>query len=99
MHIVNTMSILSWRANTTAPNRSDTVPTNASTTAPRNTGDNPSCGEACSSAADTPFGLAARCVAGKHVTVGHECIDQVGGVEQQQDNRDTKAQPLVDQGG
>src|SRR5262247_3904926 len=51
--IVNTMSILSWRANTAAANRSDTVPTNASMTAPRNTGDNPSCDEVASSASET----------------------------------------------
>jgi hypothetical protein len=45
--------MLSWRANTTAAKRSDTVPTSASTTAPRNTGDKPSCEEVASSAAET----------------------------------------------
>jgi hypothetical protein len=40
--------------------------------------------------------LAARRVAGEHVPVRHEGVDKVGGIEQQQHDRDRKAEMLVD---
>ncbi len=44
-----------------------------------------------------PGRLAARRVSGEHVAVGHQGVDEVGGVEQQQHDRDAEAQPLVGQ--
>jgi len=48
---------------------------------------------------NTPFGLTARRFAGKHVAMGDEGVDEVGGIEDQQDERDAEAQPLVNQQG
>ena len=46
-------------------------------------------------AGDTPFGLAAARVSCKGVAMGEESVEQIGGVNNQQDDCDTEAQPLI----
>jgi hypothetical protein len=48
-------------------------------------------------AGETPFGLATWRVAGEHVAMGEEGVDEVGGIEQQKNDGDAEAQAFVDQ--
>jgi hypothetical protein len=50
-------------------------------------------------ASDTSLSLAGRRIASEQVAMGDEGVDQIGGVEQQQNEGNAEAQPLVDQGG